>query len=443
MKWSTLAVVLVAGILGGYVYYTEIRHPKEKPVEGASQPLYQFVADDINSLRITRPGESAPVEMSRGEHGWVLKSPIQAQMDRTTVESLTTALARATVSRHLPADPTRLKEFGLEPPAATVEIGLKSGPGQKLEAGAKDFSGNAVYARQGGAKDVLLLSDSVLTELTRPVNDWRDRALLLLDSWSLTELDFRTPKTKFRLEKKGNNWDITEPRPSPADDAEPSTLSSSLSTARFTDVVEEEGHDLARYGLAAPEISIHVRNEQGAEGTLLVGKKEDGKYFARDASRALVFRVDPSVLKNFLEASFEGLRDKHVLRGQADDYTQLSIRNANGTLAAARSAEGKWIVSEPADRKGKELFAWRVFEPISGSRATEVLDKPDAGVLAKLAKPAVEIHLTGKNSEETTVVFSAADGNAVYARSSRSPVVYKFDAYTLTQLNFKAPDVTS
>jgi hypothetical protein len=443
MRKSTLFVVLLAGILGGYVYYAEIRHPKEKPAENASQPIYKFSTDDITSLRITRQGESAPVELTRGGQGWVLKSPVEAPADRTTVESLTSALGRAASTRTLPADPARLKEFGLDPPAASVEINLKNGPAQRLEVGAKDFSGSSVYARQGGAKDVLLLSDSVLTELTRPVNELRNRSLLLLESWNLTEIDFHTPKANFRLEKKGANWDVLEPRPSPADEAEATSLSTSLSGARFSDVVEEQGHDLARYGLAAPQISIHLRNEQGVEGTVLIGKKEDGKYYARDAARSLVFRVGESDLKKFLDASFESLRDKHVLRAQADDFTQLSIRNEKGTIQAARSADGKWIVSEPADRKGKELYSWRVFEPITGSRATEVLDKPSAAILAKLAKPAVEIHLTGKNSETVTVVFSAADGNSVYARSSRSPAVYRFDAYTLTQLNFPAAEVTS
>jgi len=443
MKKSTLLVILLAGILGGYVYYTEFRHPKEKPSENASEQLYKFSADDITSLRITRQGEGQPLELHRGEQGWVISSPVEAQADRSTLETLTSALTRAAASRHLAADPARLKEFGLDPPAVTLEIHLKSGPDQRLELGVKDFSGFSVYARQGGAKDVLLLSDSLLTELTRPVNELRNRALLLLNSWTLTEVDFRTPKSKFRLEKKGNYWEVVEPRALPGDDGEASSFGSSLSSARFTEVVEEQAHDLGRYGLTAPEISIHVRADTGAEGTLLVGKKEDGKYFARDAARSMVFRVDESVLKKFLDASIDSLRDKHLLRAQADDFAKVSIRNEKGTIQAERSGEGKWIVSEPADRKGKELYAWRIFEPITGSRATEVLEKPSASILAKLAKPAVEIHLTGKNVEEITVVFSAADGNSVYARSSRSPVVFKFDAYTLTQLNFPAAEVTS
>jgi hypothetical protein len=189
MKKSTLVVLLLAAALGGYVYYAEFRHPSEKPVEGAPKPLYTFTSDDITSIRLTRQGESVPVVLEHREEGWVLTSPIPTRADRSNVESLASALAHVVSSRTLPADPARIKEFGLEPPAATVEIHLKKGEAQKLELGAKDFTGMDVYARLGGAKDILLVPDSVLTEATRPMIELRDRAVLELSGWSVTELD--------------------------------------------------------------------------------------------------------------------------------------------------------------------------------------------------------------------------------------------------------------
>ena len=441
MKKSTLVVLLLAAALGGYVYYTEIRHAAEKPAEGASKPLYTFLGNDITSIRLTRPGESAPVVLEHREEAWVLTSPVSTRADQSNVESLANSLAHVASSRTLPADPARMKEFGLEPPAASVEIHLKKGETQKLELGAKDFTGMDVYARQGGAKEVLLVPDSVLTEATRPVIELRDRAVLDLNSWSITELDIRTPKTKYRLEKKGNDWNITEPRPSPADSDEAGSLTSRLSSGRFSDVVEERAKDaaeVARYGFNSPQVTVHVRNEQGAESTFIVGKKDENKYFARDAGRSLVFHVDEALVKKFLDASFESLRDKHVLRSKAEDFSQLTIRNEKQTMKATASADGKWKVEEPAELKGKEMVAWHVFEPLNSTKATEVLEHPGAEIVSKLAKPAVEIRLTDKKGAVTTVVVSAKDGKAVYARSSAAPTVFKMDPYFLSQLDFQA-----
>jgi uncharacterized protein DUF4340 len=443
MKKSTLVVLLLAAALGGYVYYSEFRHPQVKLDQDAPVPLYGFTGDEVTSVQVKSATAAAPVALERHSEGWVLTSPVEARADRGVADSLADAIARAASVRRMPADPARMKEFGLQPPAVTIEFKLKNGQTKLLDLGAKDFSGMNVYAHPGGAKEVLLMPDSLLTDATRSVNELRDRAVLQLGAWSLAELDFHTAKARFRLEKKGDNWELTEPRQTAADGDEAASLSNALSSARFSDVVEEQANDgaaLGRYGLVSPELAIHVRNEQGAEASLLIGKKDDNKYFAHDAARSMVFRVEDSLVKKFVDATLTSLRDKHILRGKADDFSQLTIRNEKLTLTAARSPDGKWLIQEPADRKGKALSAWRVFEPLISSRATEVIDQPSAGILARLAKPVVEIKLTDPKGVATTVVVSAKDGNSIYARSSRSPVVFKVDASTLDQLNFTAAE---
>ena len=439
MKKSTLVVLLLAAALGGYVYYSEFRHPSEKSVEGASTPLYTFANDEVTSIRVARAGESAPIVLEHRADGWTLTSPVEARADQSNADSLANALAHVASSRSLPADPARMKEFGLSPPAASVEMKLKKGESQKLELGAKDFTGMDVYAQKGGGKDVLLVPDSVLTEATRPVVEFRDRALLDIHGWGITEMDFRTAKAKFKFEKKDTNWNMIEPRGWPADSDEVTQLTSSLSNAKFIDVVEEQAKGAAteaKYGLNAPLLTIHLRNDQSGEATLLVGKKDENKYFARDAGRSLVFHLEESLVKKFLDETFQTLCNKYVLRSQAGEFAQLTIRNEKQTIKANQTAEGKWEVLEPADLKGKILAPWHVFEPLNSSKATEILDHPPASVLAKLAKPAVEIKLTDKKGAVTTIEVSAKDDTSVYARTSASPTVYKLDAYFLTQLNF-------
>jgi len=440
MKKSTFVVLLLAAALGGYVYYTEFRHPSEKPAEGAPKPLYTFSTADIASIRLLRPGEGAPVVLEHRDDGWVLTSPVSTRADSSNADTVANALAHVASSRSLPADPARLKEFGLDQPAATVEIHLRKGETQKLELGAKDFTGMDVYARQAGAKDVLLIPDTLLTEATRPVIELRDRAALDLNGWSLTEIDIRTPKTKFHLEKKGGDWSITEPRPSLADTDEAGNLASSLSTARFSDVVEEQANDaaIAKYGLHSPEAAIHVRNEQGREATLLIGKKDGNKYFARDAGRSLVFRVEESVVRKFLDASFDTLRDKHLLHAKAEDFSQLTIKNEKQTIKASLSADGKWLMDEPSEFKGKTMAVWHVFEPLNSSKAKEIIEHPAPAIAAKLNKPVVEIKLIDKKGAVITLAVSAQDGDAVYARSSAAQAVFKMEPYLLVQLNFMA-----
>lgn len=470
MRKTTLIFLAVAAALGGYIYYSEFRNVKEKPAEDAPKPLYTFASDDITSIQISRPGESAPITLVRGADGWTLTSPISTKADRRNADSVADALARVSSLRSLPADPARIKEFGLDPPAASVEIHLKSGPVQKIDFGGRDFSESNVYARQGGSKDVVLIPNSVLTEVARPVLELRDRSALALNNWSLTELDFHTPKAKFRVEKTADRWNMTEPRPAPADTDDVEGFKNALSAEKFSDVVEEDAHDASnpRYGFTTPEVTVHVRNEQGGEGTLLIGKKDGDKYFARDAARPMIFHVGEALFKKFSDASFTSLRDKHVLRGSAADFSHVSVRNEKTTMAAtlaapaapasaagsgqpggaapaatpATPAAPKWLVDEPADRKGKEFTFSSIIEPLINERAVEVMDPPSPAITAKLAKPAVELKLTDKKGGVITIVVSAKDGDNVYVRSSQSPAVFKFPGYILSQLNFAPEAVT-
>jgi hypothetical protein len=218
-----------------------------------------------------------------------------------------------------------------------------------------------------------------------------------------------------------------------------------LSSARLVDVSDENAADRAKsakFGLTDPAITIHVRGDNGSEGTLLIGKKDGERYFARDASRPAVFRIEGSLVKRFEDSSFDSLRDKHIVHLRADDFTAFTVRNEKGTITAKPTGSNKWTVEEPADRKGKEIGAWRVFDPLNAARATQVIDQPSPAVLAKFAKPAVEVKLTDKKGATLTVTLSAADGNTVYGRSSLAPTVYKLDVYTLNQLNFAPGDAS-
>jgi len=365
---------------------------------------------------------------------------VATHADGRNADMVADSLARAASTRALPADAAHLKEFGLEPPAITVEIGVKKGAAQKLELGAKDFSDMNVYVREAGAKDVLLVPASILSDVSRPLSELRDRSTLQLGAWQLTELDFHTPKAKFRVEKKADYWDITEPRNAPADGDDIDGLRTSISTEKFSDVVEEDAKDAAapKFGFANPELTVHVRNEQGNEGTLIVGKKDGDKYFARDASRSMIFHVNESLVKKFADTTFATLRSKRALRAKAEDFTHLSVHNEKGTIAASASGE-KWLVEEPADRKGKNLNASKVFDPLLNLRAKEVLDPPSAAIAAKLAKPTIEIKLTGKDGAVITVSL-VQDGSDVYLRTSQSPAVLKFESYLFSQLNFTAEE---
>ncbi|MGH7837646.1 MAG: DUF4340 domain-containing protein, partial [Candidatus Binataceae bacterium] len=174
--------------------------------------------------------------------------------------------------------------------------------------------------------------------------------------------------------------------------------------------------------------------------TLQVGKKDGDNYFARDTSRPLIFLINAGLYKKLAE-NFSDLRDKTVLHFQAGDINHVEVHNASGAIAMSRKSAEDWSIDEPAAQKGKTASIWKVFSPIEGARADEVLDHPPAGVAAKLSKPAIQVIMTKKSGSKLTLDISSPENGFVYARTSEGPAIYKLKKDTFDDLNFTPAQV--
>lgn len=448
MKKSTLIVLVIALGLGGWVYYSEIRHPKAPAAEeSAPKAIFHLNPLDVAGVRLERA--EGVVALERRENEWALTEPIAARGDQRAADSLASALAEATSNGALEVGADKFKEYGLDPPALTAVIREKSGKQHRLRLGEKDFTGDTVYAilddgnpasgKPAGSKEVLLVPASLLSSAAKSLNELRDRSLLALPSPEFSAIEIRGAAGDFRLEKQGKFWNLLSPRAVPADDSATSTLSGAISSGEFTDVESETPKDLAKFGLTSAAITLRVKTVKGEEGTLLIGKKENDKYYARDAARSMVFRVDSSFVDK-LDLSVDKLRDKHVLRFEEADITHIRVNNGMVNMAAGKDAAGKWIVEEPADRKGKEFQPSHVFDPVANFRATEFIETPGKAIAAKLDKPVVEVEFTTKQGKVLKLVVSQPEESTIYARTSLGPTIYKADKFFLTDIKFTAAE---
>jgi len=96
---------------------------------------------------------------------------------------------------------------------------------------------------------------------------------------------------------------------------------------------------------------------------------------------------------------------------------------------------------EPADQKGKSASLEKLFSAIGEARADQIIDHPAPDILARLAKPAFDVALTGKDGKKLNVAISKESGDFVFARNSAAPTVYKLKKQILEALNFKASDL--
>lgn len=440
IKKSTLIVLLCAVVLGGAVYYFGLKHgAKESSSTNESKPAFEVRSDDIVAMTLTHPAKpDTPAIQFKKENGnWKILDPVETGADQPSVEGITSGLAAAMVSGTEPGTEDRLKAYGLDPAAISIQFETAKGGRHTLLLGDKDFTGEYVYAVADGSKKVDLLPKTMLASADKSLEDLRDRNVLHVESENVASFDLKNASGEIAAKKGSVGWSLTKPADMPADSDMVSSLLAEVSTSKMQSIASEKPENLGQYGLRSPSITLTTADDKGSMQTLIVGKKDGEAYFARDLSRPMIFRIHNDLYLK-LEENFGALRDKTVLHFSADQVNRAEVHNTNGTIVMYRKEPGKedWLFAQPVSEKGKTAAIWKVFSPIEDARAEEVLDQPTGAVVSALAKPAIEVTLIGKDGKKTTLDISKPDKGFVYVRTSKSPSIFKLKKDFYDDMNF-------
>jgi uncharacterized protein DUF4340 len=436
MKRSTLILLLLAAVIGVAVYFLEIKpgKPRDEKTE-ESKPAFAFSRDDIASLSLTRSGQTVVIEEKDGK--WTIVQPLTAQANQSTLDSLVSSLTSAKIERSLTPSPEEIKTFGLEEPAVTVEIKLKSGETQTLKLGAKDFSGLSAYALIGGSNEVAIVPAAVLTGADKSLDELRDKAIFGASQFDIKSINLTNENGQMSLAKDGGEWVLTKPFEAGVETSEMNTFLSEVTSAEAEEFVSETADDLAKYGLDNPKITLTAQLNDGSEKSISAGVKDDNHY-ARPSARSQVFKISSS-LYDKLNIKPSELRNKEMFKLDRDNLSKIEIKNPNLKLVAEKSGD-KWAIKEPADKKDKDAPAVKVINPFE-TKAEEILGSPSSDVRSKLAKPAVEARLTYKDGKVVEVKVSSADGENAYVSVKGRSEVFRVKKQMLDDLSFKAADL--
>ncbi|MGB9245954.1 MAG: DUF4340 domain-containing protein [Candidatus Acidiferrales bacterium] len=442
IKKSTLFILLGAIALGAAVYYFDWKRGQkeaEKSAADTTKPAFSIPAgSEIVSLVISRPqaaGE-APTHLEKQNGTWQILQPLQTEADQHIVGSIVETLGSSRIESNQPGTPDRLKAYGLDPPAVSVEFKLQNGTQHTLKLGNKDFTNTYVYGLIDG-KDAALLPSALRTQTDLSVNFLRDHDVLHFAQSDVNSFSLKNPAGQIEAKKEKAGWTFAKPDAGQlADDSDVASLLNSVTGGKMTAVVAESADNLSKYGLAAPAITFTAAEDNGKSATLLVGKKEGNDYYAKDSSRPTIFKVNETLYKKLSE-TYGDLRDKKVVHLTQSDVTHAELRNENGTIVIAPKSDQDWIAEAPPELKGKAVATWKIFPSVANTRALAIVDHPSAEIQAKLAKPLVQVTLTAKDGKKITVSFTPVIEDFVYAKTSDAPTVYKLNKNALADLNSK------
>jgi len=411
VRWqTTLIAAILLAFVGGFYYVYEVRlGPEREKVETRKRRVFTAETADVTGVELKRP--DGIVKALREGESWQLVAPVKAKAERGPIEETITTVVTAKMDREIDAAPKSLADFGLDAPAAEVDLTLKDGKHVVLLLGGKSPTGVWVYAKERDKPAVFVVGESVLRDATRPVAELRDKTVLAFSRADVAGLEIATGGETIAVEPEGQKWKIARPGPRPADSELVSELLEKLGAAKVKEFVAEAPASLGRYGLDRPlRLAVVVGKEKDrASKVILFGNVDEAKkgVYAMREGEPSVLLVPDDVWKA-VPQTVAALRDKTVVAFERDKITRFDIESPKGQVTVTRDKDG-WKITAPEAVAADQVEAGAVLTRLQGLRAQGFLSEDATGIPRYLAKPEVKITLHAEGAPAPiTVLFAPA-----------------------------------
>lgn len=220
-------------------------------------------------------------------------------------------------------------------------------------------------------------------------------------------------------------WSITAPKPLAADQNAVESLTSA-SNLHGDRTLEDNGGDLASYGLAPPVLSVAFTDKSGKTTKLLVGESTptNSDVYAKLDGDPHVYTMLSSHRVE-LDRSTKDLREKHLLLWDANKISSLEVTAKDETIVFGRTGDSNWQILKPkvlrADNAAVEGVTQKVRDATMDADAAEDPAKSAAGFAG--AQPIATIRITDPAGQKTLEIRKNKDD--CYAKSSMLEGVYK------------------
>lgn len=420
---STLILVVVFAGLAGYYFYTANQPPADTD---AKEKAFTVKADDIEEVQIKlADGDASKVQKADGR--WQIVEPVKADADTGELSSITQTLSTLDIQRVVDENAGDLKRYGLEP--ARIDVGFRA-KGEKdvrrVLLGEKSPTGSELYAMIPGQKKVFLVNSFLDSTFNKNTFALRDKAILKIDRDKVDALEITDGKTTLEFTRKGTDWSMSKPIAVRGDYGAIEGAVQRLGSAQMQGIVEQDGGDLAKYGLDKPTATISAVSGS-SRATLILGKTDNALVFAKDQSRGMIFTVAPTIRTDLFKEVGE-YRRKDLFDARSFTANRFEFRRGSETL----------VFEKKKDKDGKETWQNSAGKAVDSMKMEELLSKVtgmraqsfESGTNPSLNMPALTVVATFDEKKMETVTV-ARSGTDVFARRADEPGSAKLEAMSL------------
>ncbi|MGA9059528.1 MAG: DUF4340 domain-containing protein [Terriglobia bacterium] len=420
---TLIALAALAGLWGIFTYLDKRASRETSKVEAPKEEKI-FALDSKHITSITfRPRDGEAVTCQHDGGTWAIAEPRKLSADQGTLSTVLNNFTTATVDEVVDPHPSDLKEFGLNPPAYSLEVSTDSKPPKfTLLLGDDTPTSGGVYAQVAGNPRVVTLASYLKSNLEKTLFDLRDRRALTLEADQLRKIEVDSKGKKWTLEKNPEGiWDLVLPPPVRAERFAVDGLISQLRGLTMQSITAEEKEKQAAYGLGSPELRLQLTGSGGTQ-TLVLGKKdkEGDRYFAVNSALQPVFTLNSTFLTEFQKDPAE-LRAKDLFSYSNFDVKRVEIDSPKGHSVFDLQKDNQWKQTGGGSKTTPAAKMDTLLTRLRDLRASTFPKGSDLAAFG-LTKPAYrfKVQFGEKNQSETLEISKI--GEHVYARLATDPL---------------------
>ncbi len=422
---TTLIFFGILALLGGYIYFFE-RGPVKKAEEKREKVFENFVADDIQEIRVENLGNSLtpaapPIDIKKDEKDvWQILSPQKYQADENTLRVLLQSIGDLNPDAAI-TNISNLADYGLNSPTARCILTDKKGTSHTLIVGDKGVTGSDTYIKTSEKPAVYLIPAYTTDNIKKSVNDYRNRVLFKTDLVAAQKVEVVYGDKTLVLEKDAQNtWNIKSPIEEKADSSKIRDLLNSLNDMKVNEFVDEHPKDIKIYGLSKPRGKVTLwPSDKGSPKTVLIGRQKlkTTDDFVKMEGQDSVYQVGDAFVKP-MDFKINNFRDKLVMQFAADVAKSLTIKSPRTNVTYQKDDKGIWTC--PGRVKAQDEAS----NLISQLSETVIVDFASNTVNTGVENPSFEANVTLKDGTSRLYRFGRIDNGQVYLASDKSKDTY-------------------
>jgi hypothetical protein len=253
--------------------------------------------------RIRFKWKDSSFEIERNNGSWIGKDiPDYVDIDQSRVWAILRTFVNLKIDNFENDEPNNLAAYGLDKPIAEIDL-FQYGKPVRVSFGNKKESGD-YYVKLDLDNSAYSVSEFVLRQIPESVNDIRVRRIVKLDAEEVRGVEINRGDNKISILKEGNKWKLGGDNSKKVDESKVGELIADIGSLEVEEFVDDNPKDLTSYGLDKPEIVLTVL-EADKKKTLLFGKKENKKVYAKLADGKPVYLVGGDILSKITSSGNE------------------------------------------------------------------------------------------------------------------------------------------